>query len=91
VYPSPSIIGNIKLRTMSWTGHVTRMGEKRNVHRLLIGKLEGKRPLGRRRHWWIDNIKMDLSEIGFTVQVFGNDSNKSKFDSGGNQEETEFW
>jgi hypothetical protein len=40
------------------------MGEKRNVYRLLIGKLEGKRPLGRPRHRWIDNIKMDILEIG---------------------------
>jgi hypothetical protein len=43
------------------------MGEKRNVYRLLVGKPEGKRPLGRPRHRWIDNIKMDLSEIGFSV------------------------
>jgi hypothetical protein len=43
------------------------MGEKRNVYRLLVGKLEGKRPLGRLRHRWIDNIKVDLSEIGLSV------------------------
>jgi hypothetical protein len=43
------------------------MGEKRNVYRLLVGKPERKRPLGRRRHRWIDNIKMDLLEIGLSV------------------------
>jgi hypothetical protein len=52
---------------MRWAGHVARMGEKRDVYRLLVGKSEGKRPLGRLRHRWIDNIKMDLSEIGLRV------------------------
>jgi hypothetical protein len=47
--------------------HVARMGEKRNMYRLLVGKPEGKRPIGRPRHRWIDNIKMDLSEIGLGV------------------------
>jgi hypothetical protein len=47
-----------------WAGHVARMGEKRNVYRLLVGKPEGRRPLGRLRRRWIDNIKMDLLEIG---------------------------
>jgi hypothetical protein len=49
---------------MTWAGHVARIGEKRNVYSLLVGKPEGKRPLGRPRRRWIDNIKMDLSEIG---------------------------
>jgi hypothetical protein len=49
-------------------GHVAQMGEKRNVYRLLVGKSEGKRPLGRLRRRWIDNIKMDLLETGW-VQV----------------------
>jgi hypothetical protein len=53
----------IKSRRMRWTGHVARMGEKRNVYRLLVGKPEGKRPLGRLRGTWMDNIKMDLLEI----------------------------
>jgi hypothetical protein len=44
-------------------GHVERLGEKRNAYRILVGKPEGKRPLGRRRHRWVDNIKMDLTEI----------------------------
>jgi hypothetical protein len=64
---SPSIIGIIKSRRMRWTGHVARMGGKRNVYRLLLGKPEGKRPLGRPRHRWIHNIKMDLLEIGLSV------------------------
>jgi hypothetical protein len=67
LYPSPSIIRFIKSRRMRWAGHVARMGEKGNVYRLLVGKLEGKRPLGRPRHRWIDNIKMGLSEIGLSV------------------------
>jgi hypothetical protein len=52
---------------MRWAGHVARMGEKRNVYRLLVGKPEGKRPLGRLRRRWINNIKMDLLEIGVSV------------------------
>jgi hypothetical protein len=53
-------------RRMRWAGHVARM-EKRNVYRLLVGKTEGKRPLGRPRRRWMDNIKMDLLEIGFNA------------------------
>jgi hypothetical protein len=64
LYPSQSIIRIIKSMRMRWAGHVARMGEKRNVYRLLVGKPEGKRPLGRLRCRWMDNIKMDLSEIG---------------------------
>jgi hypothetical protein len=60
LYSSPNIIRIIKTRRMRWAGHVARMGEKRNVCRLLVGKPEGKRPLGRPRRRWIDNIKMDL-------------------------------
>jgi hypothetical protein len=52
---------------MRWAGHVARIGEKRNVYRLLIGKPEGKRPLGRPRRRWIDNIKMNLLEIEVSV------------------------
>jgi hypothetical protein len=54
-------------RRMRWAGHVARMGEKSNVYRLLVGEPEGKRPLGRWRHRWIDNIKMDLLEIGLSI------------------------
>jgi hypothetical protein len=53
----------IKLRNMKWTGHVARMGEKRNACRILVGKRGGKRPLGRPRHRWVDNIKMDLGDM----------------------------
>jgi hypothetical protein len=54
LYSSPSIIRIIKPRRMRWAGHVARMREKRNAYRLLVGKPEGKRPLGRpRRRWWI--------------------------------------
>jgi hypothetical protein len=58
------IIRIIKARRMRWSGHVARMGEKRNVCRLLVGKPEGRRPLGRPRHRWMDNIRMDLVEVG---------------------------
>jgi hypothetical protein len=60
LYSSPSIIRIINSRRMRWAGHVARMGEKRNVYRLLVRKPERKRPLGRPRHRWIDNIKMDF-------------------------------
>jgi hypothetical protein len=63
LYSSPSIIRIIKSRRMRWAGHGARMGEKRNVYRLLVGKPEGKRPLGRPRRRWMGNIKMDLLEI----------------------------
>jgi hypothetical protein len=52
---------------MRWAGHVARIGEKTNVYRLLVGKPEGKRPLGRQRRRWMDNIKMDLAEVGLNV------------------------
>jgi hypothetical protein len=65
MYPSPSIIRIIKSRRMRWAGHVARMGEKRNGYRLLVRKPEGKRPLGRPRRRWVDNIRMDLGEVGW--------------------------
>jgi hypothetical protein len=64
---SSSIIGIIKSRRMRLEGHVARMGEKRNVYRLFIGKPEGKRPLGRPRCTWINNTKIGLLEIGLSV------------------------
>jgi hypothetical protein len=57
----------MKLRGIRWAGHVTRMGEKGNVCKLLVGKPEGKRPLERLRRRWMDNIKMGLLEIGLSV------------------------
>jgi hypothetical protein len=67
LYSSPNIIRIIKSKRMKWAGHVARMGEKRNAYRLLVGKPEGKRPLGRPRRRLVDNarIKMDLLEIGW--------------------------
>jgi hypothetical protein len=65
LYSSPSIIRIIKSRRMRWARHVARMGEKRNAYRLLVGKPEGKRPLGRPRCRCVDNIKIDLVEIGW--------------------------
>jgi hypothetical protein len=67
LYSSPSIIRIIKSRRMRWAGHVARKREKRNVYGLLVGKPEGKRPLGRPRRRWIDNINMGLLEIGLGV------------------------
>jgi hypothetical protein len=61
--PSMSIIRIIKSRSMRWVGHVARMGEKRNAYRLLVGKPERKRPLGRPRRRWLDNIRMDLVKV----------------------------
>jgi hypothetical protein len=66
LYSSPSIIRIIKSRGMRWTGHVARMGEKRNTYRLLVGKPEGKKPLGRPRRRWVDNIRIGLREVGWS-------------------------
>jgi len=63
-YTLPNIVRVVKSRRMRWAGHVARMGEDRGVHRVLVGKPEGKRPLGRPRHRWEDNTKMDLQEVG---------------------------
>jgi hypothetical protein len=64
LYSSPNIVRVIKSRRMRWARHVARMGEGRGVYRVLVGRPEGKRLLGRPRRWWEDNIKMDLREIG---------------------------
>jgi len=64
LYSSPNIVQVIKLRRMRWVGHVAHMVEDRDVYRVLVGKPEGRRPLGRPRHRWEDNIKMDLQEVG---------------------------
>jgi hypothetical protein len=65
LYSSPCIIRLIKSMRMRWAGHVARMGEKRSEYRILVGKPEGERPLGRPRRRWVDKIKMDLREIGW--------------------------
>jgi hypothetical protein len=62
LYSSLSIIRIIKSRRMRWAGHVARMGEKSNAYRFLVGRPEGKRPLGRPRRRWVDNIRMDLGD-----------------------------
>ena len=64
LYSSPNIVRVIKSRRMRWAGHVARMGEERGAYRVLVGKPEGKRPLGRPRRRWMDNIRMDLQEVG---------------------------
>ena len=64
LYSSPNIVWVIKSRRMRWAGHVARMGEERGVYRVLVGKPEGKRPLGRPRRRWVDNIRTDLQEVG---------------------------
>jgi hypothetical protein len=60
LYSSPDIIRQVKSRRMRWAGHVARMGEERKVYKVLMGKPEGKRPLGRPRRRWEDRIRMDL-------------------------------
>ncbi|KAJ4431417.1 hypothetical protein ANN_20014 [Periplaneta americana] len=69
LYSSPDIIRNIKSRRLRWVGHVARMGESRNAYRVLVGRPEGKKPLGRPRRRWEDNIKMDLREVGYDVEM----------------------
>jgi hypothetical protein len=64
-YSSPSIIRIIKSGRMRWVGHIARMGAKRNAYTLLVGKPERKKPLGRPRRRWVDNIRMDHVEVGW--------------------------
>ena len=64
LYCSPNVVRLIKSRRMRWVGRVARVGERRVVYRVLVGKPEGKRPLGRPRRRWEDTIKMDLQEVG---------------------------
>ena len=63
LYSSPNFVRVIKSRRMSWDGHVARMGEERGAYRILVGKPEGKGPLGRSRRRWVDNTRMDLQEV----------------------------
>jgi hypothetical protein len=64
LYSSPNIIRQVKSRRIRWAGHVACMGEERKVYKVLVGKPEGKRPLGRQRCRWEDGIRMDLRDIG---------------------------
>jgi hypothetical protein len=65
LYSSPNIIRVIKSGRMRWAGHVARVGEGRGAYRILVGRPEGRRPFGRPRRRWEDNIKMDLQEVGW--------------------------
>ena len=64
LYSSPNIVWVIKSRRMRWAGHVARMREEKGAYRVLVGKPEGKRPLGRPRRRWVDNIRVDIPEVG---------------------------
>jgi hypothetical protein len=64
LYSLPNIVRVVKSRRMRWAGHVARIGEERGVYRVLVGKPDGKRPLGRLRRRLEDNIKMDVQEVG---------------------------
>ena len=64
LYSSLNFVRVIKSRRMRWVGHVARMGEERGAYKVLVGKPEGKRPLGRPRRRWVNNIRMDLQEVG---------------------------
>ena len=69
LYSLPNIVRVEKSRRMRWAGHMARMVEGRGVHKFLVGKPEGKRPMGRPRRRWEDNIKMDLQEVGGVVRT----------------------
>jgi hypothetical protein len=75
LYSSPDIIRQVKSRRMRWAGHVARMGEERKVYKVLVGKPEGKRPLGRPSRRWENGIRMDLGEI--SLGGYGLDSTGS--------------
>ena len=68
LYRSPNIVKVIKSRRLRWAGHVARMEEGKSAFKILTGKPTGKRPLGRPRHRWEDNIRMDLKEIGINMR-----------------------
>jgi hypothetical protein len=73
LYSSPNIIRQIKSRRMRWAGHVAHMGEERKLNKILMGKPEEKRPLGRPRSRWEDGIRMDLREVGWGWGIYGVD------------------
>jgi hypothetical protein len=69
LYSSPNTSRHVKSRRMRWARHVAHMGEERKMYKVLVGKPEGKRPLGRPRHRWEDGIRMDLGETGLGVWI----------------------
>ena len=69
LYFSPNIIRVIKSRRLKWAGRIARMGERRGPYRASVGKPEGRRPFGRPRRTWEDNIKMDLREVGWRAET----------------------
>ena len=69
MYRSANIVRVIKSRRLRWAGHVTRMEKGRRFFKILMGKPTGKRPLGRPRPRWEDNIRMDLQEMGFNAEI----------------------
>jgi hypothetical protein len=71
LYSSPNIIRVTKSKRLRWAGHVARMEERRDAYRTLVEKPEGRRPLGRPRRRWEDNIKMDLREVGWGGRRLG--------------------
>jgi hypothetical protein len=64
LYSTPNIVRVIKWRRIRWAGHVARMGEEKGVYRILVGKPEGRRPLGRPRRRWVNNIRMGIHDVG---------------------------
>jgi hypothetical protein len=79
LYSSPNIIPVIKSRRMRWAGHVACMGEGRGAYRILVGRPEGRRPLGRPRRRWKDNIKMDLQEDGWGMDWIDMDQDRDRW------------
>jgi hypothetical protein len=79
LYSSPNIIWVIKWRRMRWTGHVARMEEKRGAYRILVGRHEGRRPLGRPRRRWEDIIKRDLQEVGWGMDWIELDQDRDRW------------
>ena len=71
MYDSPNITRVIRSRRLRWVGHAARMGKRRFACRVLLGKPKGRRPLGRRRGRWEDNIKMDLEEVSWEPGLDG--------------------
>jgi hypothetical protein len=79
LYFSPNVIRVIKSRRLRWAGHVARVGERRCAYRALVGKPEGRRPLGRPRRRWEDNIKMDLEQVGWGMDCIDLDQDRDRW------------